>query len=111
MGENILEKYLEELVIMFDQDILHALGKEAFKSRKIEFDDEGSAYKPSKSIKYILAVQKQYISLLNSYSNIIGNLKSTSELIVNVNILFFILKLFLFLALLQSSFNWICYST
>jgi hypothetical protein len=89
MGENILEKYLEELIVLSDQDILHALGKEAYKSKTIEEmtnsykERKDDLAKPSKSIKYVLAIQKQYISLLNSYSNIIGNLTHINELIVN----------------------------
>jgi hypothetical protein len=83
MGESMLEKYLEELIILFDQDILNALGKEAFKSRKLEFETNSEKDKPSRSIKYVLYIQKQYISLLNAYANIIRNLTYISEFVVN----------------------------
>jgi len=89
MGENILEKYLEELIVLFDADIINALGRDAFKIKRNDAqshssnDSEEALSKPSKSIKYVLYIQKQYISLLNSYSNIISNLSHISELVVN----------------------------
>lgn len=81
-GEETLQKYLEELIILFDDDIVFNLGKDAFKEKK---DVDYEHYKPSKSIKFVLAIQKQYISLLNSYSNIIGNLSNINEMFINVN--------------------------
>ena len=92
MGEGILEKYLEELIILFDDDIVLSLGRDAFKEKK---DKDYENFKPSKSIKYILYIQKQYISLLNSYSNIIGNLSSINEMFINVIYYFFIFSIFI----------------
>jgi len=87
-GESTLEKYLEELIILFDDNIVLNLGNDAFKENK---DVDFEQYKPSKSIKFILAIQKQYISLLNSYANIIGNLSHINEMFINVQIIFFFL--------------------
>ena len=86
MGEKILTNYLEELIVICDKDIFTSLGKEAYRQAKENYNVEGigkaSKFKPSKSIKYILSIQKQYISLLNSYANIIANLSHISELFV-----------------------------
>lgn len=86
MGEAILKNYLEELIVICDKDIFSSLGKEAYKQAKESYNIEGmgkaSKFKPSKSIKYILSIQKQYINLLNSYANIIANLTHISELFV-----------------------------
>jgi hypothetical protein len=80
-GESILEKYLDELIILFDEDIVRNLGNDAFKEKKnVDYEN----YKPSNSIKFVLAIQKQYISLLNSYANIIGNLSCINEMFINV---------------------------
>ena len=85
-GEHYLKKYLEELIVICDKEILSSLGKEAYhQAKRIAFTSEGiindnSKYKPSKSIKYILAIQKQYISILNAYANIISNLNEVNEL-------------------------------
>ena len=76
MGEAILKNYLEELIVICGKDIFSSLGKEAYKQAKESYNIEGmgkaSKFKPSKSIKYILSIQKQYINLLNSYANIIA---------------------------------------
>ena len=90
LGENILSKYLEELIVICEKEVLYSIGKDAYKQAKqinynsnnSSYSDPSSKYKPSKSIKAILSIQKQYISILNAYSNIISNLNDLSELFV-----------------------------
>lgn len=82
MGEFQLTKYLEDLLISFDKQILSFLGKESFQLTSSANQDLDSIFKPSKSIKQVLAIQKQYISLLNAYSQIISCLKNLNEIFV-----------------------------
>jgi hypothetical protein len=79
LGENILQQYLDELLLIFDDDIVKSIGKTDQNE-----DTAIEKYKPSKTIRYVLAKQKQYISMLNAYSNIISNLTKLNEFIVNV---------------------------
>jgi hypothetical protein len=80
MGENMLQEYLDELLLIFNDDIIYSIGLDSNK----ESESLTHNMKPSKSIRYVLAKQKQYISMLNAYSNIISNLKKLNEFVVNV---------------------------
>ena len=90
MGKNILLKYLEELIVICDKDILYSIGKDSYKQAKqmnydsnsSAYSDPSSKYKPSKNIKNILYIQRQYFSILDAYSNIISNLDEISELAI-----------------------------
>ena len=85
-GHESLIKYLEELIILFDDEIILGLGKDISQEKQ---NMDSDRYKPSKSIKYVLAIQKQYISLIDSYSNIIGNLQNLNEMFINVKFYFY----------------------
>ena len=82
MGKNILLKYLEELIVICDKDILYSIGKDSYRQAKqmnydsnsSAYSDPSSKYKPSKNIKNILYTQRQYFSILDAYANIISNL-------------------------------------
>jgi len=87
MGEHILIKYLNELITVFDQDIINSIGKDTFSNSG--FEGESGFESKAKNFKYILGKQKQYFSLVNSYANIVGNLKTINELIVNVRYLIY----------------------
>ena len=80
LGENILQQYLDELLFIFDDDVVNSIVKE----NEHNLESSNKRYKPSKSIKYVLSKQKQYISMLNAYSHIISNMKNITEFIVNV---------------------------
>ena len=90
MGKNILMKYLEELIVICDKDILYSIGKDSYRQAKqmnydsnsSAYSDPSSKYKPSKNIKNILYTQRQYFSILDSYANIISNLDEISELAI-----------------------------
>ena len=90
MGKNILLKYLEELIVICDKDILYSIGKDSYKQAKqmnydsnsSAYSDPSSKYKPSKNIKNILYTQRQYFSILDAYANIISNLDEISELAI-----------------------------
>ena len=83
MGESMLIKYLEELLITFNKYILNFLGKETFKLKTKSDDDLDNILRPSKSIKQVLGIQKQYISLLNAYSQIISNITTLNEIFLS----------------------------
>ena len=90
MGKNILLKYLEELIVICDKDILYSIGKDSYRQAKqmnydsnsSAYSDPSSKYKPSKNIKNILYIQRQYFSILDAYANIISNLDEISELAI-----------------------------
>ena len=90
MGKNILLKYLEELIVICDKDILYSIGKDSYRQAKqmnydsnsSAYSDPSSKYKPSKNIKNILYTQRQYFSILDAYANIISNLDEISELAI-----------------------------